>query len=64
MLPLVFVGSSGGEAAACLLHRPQRLLGASQRSGTHINARRLRRDRDLLAGGGVVAQAFLLGWLA
>src|ERR1043165_2824909 len=55
--------SGCGQAATRLLDRRQGLLGLGQRPRAKVDARRLGRDRDLLAGGGVAALALLGGRL-
>ena len=57
------VSVSGGEPAAGLLHGRQRSLRLRQRTGAHVDARRLGGDRDLLAGGGIASGALLRGRL-
>jgi hypothetical protein len=51
------------EPAPCLLHRRKRGLGLRQRTRSHVDARRLGRDRDLLAGRCVASGALLSGRL-
>jgi hypothetical protein len=60
---LTLIGSaevSGGESSARFLHRRERGLGLGERSRANVDARGLGGDRDLLAGSGVSANAFLL----
>src|ERR1700749_2401368 len=55
--------SGRSQAATSLLDRRQGLLGLGERPGAEVDARRLGRDRDLLAGGGVAPLALLRGRL-
>ena len=49
----------GGEPPASFLHRRQSCLRFRERPGAQVNARRLGRDRDLLAGRRVAALALV-----